>query len=205
MQALKKQVAELSASHATREEVQALRASSGKLTKKIRNLETALGGNGGSGSGSGSGLVQMQMYADFREQYKDKVNYLDGESMEHGFHIGNLLKRMAVLEEQSQQYEEVLRTHGLPSPKRARSNNSGMDSRRRRNDLENLCILHKYELKPYSIARTKLGKSCINPKNSTCCRVNVIAVSTVSSTNYSSHETSPFSIPHERRDLLPSL
>jgi hypothetical protein len=134
VQALENRVNELSASKATREEVQTLRASSSKLTKKINNLELALGGKGGSGSGSG--LVQM--HADFREQYKDKVNYLDGESMEHGYHIENLLKRMAILEEQSQQYEEVLRTHGLPSPKRARSNNSGMDSRRRRNDLENL-------------------------------------------------------------------
>jgi hypothetical protein len=53
------------------------------------------------------------MYADYREQYKDKVNYLDGESMEHGHHIGSMLQRMAVLEEIVQQYEEVLRNHGL--------------------------------------------------------------------------------------------
>jgi hypothetical protein len=42
--------------HATREEVQALRASSSKLTKKIKNLERASGGNGSSDRG----LVQMQ-------------------------------------------------------------------------------------------------------------------------------------------------
>jgi hypothetical protein len=107
VQALESQVAELSASLATRaEEVQPLR----KLTKRINHLEAALGGKGGSGSGL------MQMHADFREPHEDKVNYLDGESMEHGHHIGNLLKRMACLEERSQQYEEVLRTHGLPSP-----------------------------------------------------------------------------------------
>jgi hypothetical protein len=50
VQALGIRVAELSASHATREEFQALRA---KLTKKIRNLERASGGKGGSGRGSG--------------------------------------------------------------------------------------------------------------------------------------------------------
>jgi hypothetical protein len=51
VQALENRVAELSASHATREEVQALRALSSQLTKKINNLESASGGNGGSGSG----------------------------------------------------------------------------------------------------------------------------------------------------------
>jgi hypothetical protein len=111
MQALKKQVAELSASHATREEVQALQAFSSKLTKKINNLEKASGGKGGSGSG----LVQM--HADFREEYKDKVNYLDRENSEHGHHIGNLLKEVASLKEQIQQLNEVLHYHGLPSPR----------------------------------------------------------------------------------------
>jgi uncharacterized coiled-coil DUF342 family protein len=109
VQALEKQVAELLALHATREEVQALRASSSKLTMKIKQLEKASGRNGGSGSG----LVQMQVHADFREQYKDKLNYLDGESMEHGNHIGGILNRIAISEEQLQQYEEVLRTPGL--------------------------------------------------------------------------------------------
>jgi prefoldin subunit 5 len=112
MQALKSQVAELSASHATREEVQMLRTSSSKLTKKINNLETTLGGKGGSGSGL------MQMHADFREQYKDKVKYLDGESMEHGHHIGNLLKEVASLNEQIQQHDEVSHTHGPLSPRK---------------------------------------------------------------------------------------
>jgi hypothetical protein len=74
VQALGIRVAELSASHATREEFQALQA---KLTKKIRNLERASGGKGGSRSGNGL----FYMYADSREQYKDKRNYLDGESM----------------------------------------------------------------------------------------------------------------------------
>jgi hypothetical protein len=77
------------------------------------------------------------MYADYREQYKDKVNYLDRESSEHRNLIASLLNRMAILEEQSQQYEEVLRTHGLPKmpKKRAKRNHSGMHPRRRRNDL----------------------------------------------------------------------
>jgi hypothetical protein len=123
VQALEKQVAELSASyalsasHATREEVQALRALSSQLAKKIKNLEIASGGKGGSGSGSG--LVHT--YADSREQYKDKVNYLDGESMEHGHHIGSLLKRVASLEEQIQQQDEVLRTHDLSKKDRFRN------------------------------------------------------------------------------------
>jgi hypothetical protein len=71
-------------------------------------------GGKGSGSGSGSGLTQMT--ADFREQYKDKLEYIDGESIEHGNLIGTLLKRMAILEEQTKQYEEVLRSHGSPNP-----------------------------------------------------------------------------------------
>jgi hypothetical protein len=109
VQSLENRVAELSASHVTREEVQALRASSSKLTTKTKQLEKASGGNGGSGSGCG--LVQMT--ANFRKQYKDKLDCLDGDSIKHGNLIGNLLKRMDILEEQSQQYEEDLRTHGL--------------------------------------------------------------------------------------------
>jgi hypothetical protein len=47
------------------------------------------------------------MYADYCEQYKDKVNYLDRESSEHRYLIASLLNRMAILEEIVQQYEEV--------------------------------------------------------------------------------------------------
>jgi hypothetical protein len=112
VQALKNRVAELSASHATREEAQALRAL--QLTRKINNLESASGENGGSGS------CLVQMHADFREKYKDKMDCLDGESMERGHHIDSLLKRVASLEEQIQQQDEVLRTHSLPSPKETR-------------------------------------------------------------------------------------
>jgi hypothetical protein len=79
VQSLENRVAELSASHATREEVQALRASSSKLTKKINTLEMALAG-----------------MADSREYCKDKMDCFDGESMEHGYHIGNILKWMAI-------------------------------------------------------------------------------------------------------------
>jgi hypothetical protein len=81
----------------------------------IRNLETASHEKSGSGSGS------MQMHADFREQYKDKVNYLDRESSEHGYLIDSLLKQVASLEEQIQQHDEDLRNHGLLSPQETTS------------------------------------------------------------------------------------
>jgi ankyrin repeat protein len=110
MQALENRIAELSALHATREEAEkALRNSSRKLAIKFKQLEKALGGNGGSGSGA------VQMHADFREQYKDKVQYLDGENVEHGHYIDSILKELAIQKEQVQQLEEVLRTHGLPN------------------------------------------------------------------------------------------
>jgi hypothetical protein len=115
------------------EEIHALRASSSKLTKKIRNLETALGGKGDRGSG----LVQM--HADFREKYKDKVKYLAGESMEHGHYIDSLMKRVASLEEQTSSARKscVLMVFQVPE-KRAKRNSTGMHLRRRRKDIENL-------------------------------------------------------------------
>jgi hypothetical protein len=125
VQALENQFAELAVSQATREEVQMLRTSSSKLTKKINNLETALGGKGGSGSGV------VQMHADFREQYKDKVNYLDREKSEHGYLIDSLLKQVASLEEQIQQHDEDLRNHGQPSPQETSRKGLGWKVRQR--------------------------------------------------------------------------
>lgn len=64
------------------------------------------------------------MVADSREQYKDAVDCLDGESIEHRYRIGNILRRLAILEEVALQQD---RTLGLPSPKkRAKRSNSGM-------------------------------------------------------------------------------
>jgi ankyrin repeat protein len=102
VQALENQVAELSVSHATQQEVQARLA---KLTMKIKQLEKA---SGGSGSGSGSGLVQM--HADFREEYKDKLDSVEGESIEHGYQIGSILEELAIVK------EEMLRIRGPSNP-----------------------------------------------------------------------------------------
>jgi hypothetical protein len=56
----------------------------------------------------------------FREKNKDKLDYLDGESNNHGgYRIDSLLKQglaILILEEQSKQCEEVLRTQNPQEP-----------------------------------------------------------------------------------------
>jgi Holliday junction resolvase RusA-like endonuclease len=81
----------------------------------------------------------VQTHADFREKYKDKMDCLDGERMEHGHHIDNLLKRVASLEEQysSKMKSRVLIVFPVPK-KRGQRTVSGMHHRRRsRKDLDN--------------------------------------------------------------------